>query len=48
MLLVSGEEDQERLGAARQAGADGCLQKPFTREQVQLALASLGLGRPTP
>ena len=43
VLMVTGEQNSAHIAQCLDAGADGCLQKPFTREQVQERLNSLGI-----
>jgi two-component system chemotaxis response regulator CheY len=43
LLVVSAEEDEKQIQQCIDAGANGFLRKPFTREQIEQKLHVLGI-----
>lgn len=43
LVMVSGEEDEKQIQRCVDAGANGFIRKPFTREQIQTKLQLLGV-----
>jgi len=48
LIMITSENELERVQTALEAGADEYIMKPFTREMIQEKLDLLGVPLPTP